>query len=268
MHNQRFINKVVAVTGSARGIGKNIIRTFGQEGATIIVCDINAETGQATKAEFQEQGLMADFLAIDLSQRGTPQTMIEKILEKHGKIDVLVNNARAGKRLDLWEETEENWDLAIGVSLKAAFFSSQAAIKAMAETGGGSVVNISSIAGFSVCKESPVYHIAKAGMMQMTRYLAVNGGPCGVRVNAILPGFIVQDEHRERYNREDNQAYRDVVEFCHPLGEVGKSDNIAQTASFLCSPEAAFITGQCLVVDGGVSLHDQSTLLYRFDGQL
>lgn len=267
MGDKRFTNKVVAVTGSARGIGKNILRSFGQEGACVVICDINQEIGQATETEFREEGITTDFLLIDLSQTGQPQAMVQKIVQKHGKIDVLVNNARAGKRLGLLEETEETWDLGMAVTLKAAFFATQEAIRSMSHTGGGSIVNISSIAGFSVCKESPIYHIAKAGMIQMTRYLAVNAGQCGVRVNAILPGFVVQDEHRERYNRDDNQAYRDVVEFCHPLGDVGKSDHIAHTALFLCSPEAGFITGECLVVDGGVSVQDQSTLLYRFNGQ-
>jgi NAD(P)-dependent dehydrogenase (short-subunit alcohol dehydrogenase family) len=268
MNQKRFTDKVVTVTGSARGIGKNIIRAFGEEGASIVICDFNQEQGQATEKEFKQAGLAAEFLPLDLSQKGAPQTLIQEIVETHGKIDVLVNNARSGKRLGLLEETEETWDLGLSVTLKAAFFAAQEAIRAMSQTGGGAIVNISSIAGFSVCKESPIYHIAKAGTIQMTRYLAVNAGQYGVRVNAVLPGFIVQDEHRERYNRDDNQSYRNVVEFCHPLGEVGRSDDIARTVLFLCSPEAAFISGECITVDGGVSVQDQSTLLYRFDGQL
>lgn len=268
MTQKRFVNKVVTVTGSARGIGKNILRAFAEEGALAIVSDFNRDLGYKTEKEFQEEGLNARFLEIDLSQKGAPTAMIQKIVEMHGKIDVLVNNARSGKRLGVLEETEETWDLGLSVTLKAAFFAAQEAIQSMSKTGGGSIVNISSIAGFSVCKESPSYHIAKAGMMQMTRYLAVNAGQYGVRVNAVLPGFIVQDEHRDRYNRNDNQNYRDIVEFCHPLGKIGQSDNVARTVLFLCSPEAAFISGECITVDGGVSIQDQSTLLYRFDGQL
>ncbi|MGD2179767.1 SDR family NAD(P)-dependent oxidoreductase [Lusitaniella coriacea] len=268
MAQKRFTNKVVTVTGSARGIGKNILRAFAREGASVIISDFNQELGYATEKEFQKEGLNARFLEIDLSQKGTPNAMIQKIIEMHGKIDILVNNARSGKRLGVLEETEETWDFGLSVTLKAAFFSAQEAIRSMSKTGGGAIVNISSIAGFSVCKESPSYHIAKAGMMQMTRYLAVNAGQYGVRVNAVLPGFIVQDEHQERYSRNDNQSYRDVVEFCHPLGNVGQSDDIARTVLFLCSPEATFISGECITVDGGVSVQDQSTLLYRFDGQL
>lgn len=266
--HQRFVNQVVIVTGSARGIGKNIARAFGREGATVVICDINQTQGKATETELRETGIAAEFIEIDLSETGAPQAMIQKVVQQFGRIDLLVNNARSGKRLSLLEETEESWELGMSVTLKAAFFASQEAILQMSETGGGSIVNIGSNLSFAIGKESPVYHIAKAGMLQMTRYLAVNAGGYNIRVNAVLPGLIVKDEHRERYNRDDNQRYREIAEFCHPLGNVGRSDEVAQTVLFLCSQEANFISGSCMVVDGGVSIQDQSTLLYRFDGML
>ena len=261
----RFAGKVVAVTGSGRGIGKNIARAFGHEGALVAICDIDEPKGRATESELCEQGISAEFLCVDLSQRGAPQAMIQKIVERWGRLDILVNNARSGRRTSLLEEDENTWEEGISVTLRAAFFASQEAIRVMLQTDGGSIVNISSIAAIMTCHESPTYHIAKAGLLQMTRYLAVHAATYGVRVNAVLPGFIVQDEHRVRYERDDNQHYREIAEFCHPMGHVGESDDIARAVLFLCSPEAPFISGQCLIVDGGSTLQEQCGLIYRFD---
>lgn len=260
----RFVGKVVAVTGSARGIGKNIACAFGREGATVIICDINEQNGKATESELRQRGMSAEFVLVDLRQRGAPQAMVQQIARRWGRLDILVNNARAGRRTSILEEDEDTWEEGITL-LRAGFFASQEAIRVMSQTGGGSIINISSVAALLTCQESPIYHIAKAGMLQMTRYLAAHAGVYGVRVNAVLPGFIVKDEHRERYERNDNQRYREIAEFCHPMGHVGESDDVASAVLFLCSPEASFISGQTIVVDGGLTLQEQSGLVYRFD---
>lgn len=262
---QHFAGKVVAVTGSARGIGKNIARVFGLQGARVAICDIDQEKGRTTQSELCQQGIEADFFQVDLSQRGEPQAMIRQIVQRQGRIDVLVNNARSGRRVPMLEEDDDSWEEGMAVTLKAAFFASQEAIRAMKQTGGGGrIVNISSVAAHFTCHESPTYHIAKAGLLQMTRYLAAQAGSYGVCVNAVLPGFVVQDEHRERYERDENRNYREIAEFCHPTGRVGESDDVAKIVLFLCSTEASFISGQCIVVDGGLTLQDPSDLVYRF----
>jgi len=185
------------------------------------------------------------------------------VYERYKKLDILVNSARSGQRVQLLEETEQTWEDTLSVSLRAAFFTSQEAIRIMSQKG-GSIVNIGSIAAFLSTHESPVYHIAKAGLLQMTRNLAVLAGSYKIRVNSVLPGFIVQDENQPRYRDLDNQVYRKVAEFCHPLGEVGSSDDVARAVLYLCSSEAAFITGQSLIVDGGATLQEQFGLLHRF----
>lgn len=131
--------------------------------------------------------------------------------------------------------------------------------------GGGSIVNIGSIAAFMACHESPIYHVAKGGLLQMTRYLAVEAGPYGVRVNAVLPGFIVQDEHLTRYASANNERYREIAEFSHPLRRVGSAEDVSNAVLFLCSSGAHFISGQTVVVDGGLSIQEQSGLLFRFE---
>lgn len=254
--------KVVAVTGAARGIGKNIAARFAREGAKVVVCDLNAQGGGKAAAD-----IGAQFLEVDLAKRGSPQEMVRAVVAKWGRLDVLVNNARSGERAAPFAETEEGWDVLMSVTLRAAFFASQEAVLAMSKTGGGVIVNVGSIAAEMVCAESPAYHIAKAGLEQMTRWFAVESGARGVRVNAVLPGFIVQDEHRARYDRQDNAEYRRLAEFCHPAGRVGTSDEVAEAVLFLASPGAGFITGECLVIDGGSTLQEQFGLLHRFSRQ-
>lgn len=264
MKKGQFSEKVVAVTGAARGIGKNIARAFGQEGANVAVCDIDQTNGSATAFELAQLGVQAEFVTVDLSQKGAPQAMVQQIVKKFGKIDILVNNARVGCRLGCLEADEDTWDNGMSVMLRAAFFASQEAIKAMSIWGGGSIVNISSVAASLACHESPTYHVAKAGLLQMTRYLAMHAGTYGVRVNALLPGFIVKDESLDKYEREENLPYKKIVEFCHPMGRAGTSSNVADAVLFLCSEKASFIAGQCLVVDGGLTVQEPSDLLLRY----
>lgn len=264
MTRDRFSGQVALVTGARRGMGKNIARALGREGATVVVADIDEASGLAARDELRAQGMAAEFVGVDLRESGMAQAMVRGVVETLGRLDVLVNNARAGRRTGLDDETEETWEDGIAVTLRAAFFASQEAIRTMARKGGGSIVNIGSIAALLATQESPIYHIAKAGMVQMTRYLAAQGGAARVRVNAVLPGFIVQDEHRARYEAADNQRYREMAEFCHPGGRVGTADDVAQAVLFLCSPEASFISGQYLVVDGGATLREQFGLLHAF----
>ncbi|MBI1870540.1 MAG: SDR family oxidoreductase [Chlamydiae bacterium] len=259
-----FEGKIVAVTGGARGIGKNIVNAFAQKGAMVIVCDLNDKEGHTTVTDLRDRKLSSTFLKVDLSEKGTPQEMIRQIVRSYGKIDVLVNNARAVRSRDKSDD-EESWDLEMAVNLRAAFFASQAAISTMAKNGGGSIVNISSITGLLSAREvSPVYQIAKVGLTQMTRYFAVRGGAEGVRVNALLPGVIIRDEDLDRYRQDDNQGYRELVEFCHPMGQPGRSDDVAHAALFLCSPNASYISGQCIVMDGGMSVQEQFSLMLHF----
>lgn len=263
--DDRFSGKVVAVTGGAVGIGWSIARAFADEGAFVFICDVNEVEGKRTEAEFCRDRLHAKYLCVDLMEKGAPQTMIRRIFESQARLDILINNARAGRRTNLFDEAEDTWEEAITVMLRAAFFASQEAIHVMAQNDGGTIVNISSIAAVETCHESPAYHIAKAGLLQMTRYLAAHSGIYGVRVNALLPGFIVKDKDRAYYHSDDNQRYRMIAEFCHPLGQVGRCSDVANAVLFLCSPEASFISGQCLMVDGGLSIQEQSGLVFRFD---
>jgi 3-oxoacyl-[acyl-carrier protein] reductase len=177
----------------------------------------------------------------------------------------LVNNARAGLRTGLLEETEENWEEGLSVGLRASFFASQEAVRSMSKTGGGSIVNISSVGALATCHESASYHVAKAGLLQMTRYLSDHAGKYNVRTNAVIPGFIVKDENRARFEEKGNMHYKKIAEFCHPMGKVGASDDVAKVVLFLCSTDASFISGQYIVVDGGLINQEPSGLVFKYD---
>lgn len=256
-----FADKVVLITGAARGIGKTIATSFGKAGAQVVIADLNRSSAEATVNELRALSIAVEYFSVDLAQKGEPERLVEAVARRFGRLDVLINNARGGSRLDLNEEAEDNWDLALTVGLRAANFASRAALPLMQANGGGAIVNISSIAAQLVTCESASYHAAKAGLMQLTRFLAVNAGPKNVRVNAVLPGFIVQDEHQARFYGTANVDYRTRAEGCHPLGRVGSSGDVAQTVLFLCSEDARFITGQAIVIDGGFSLRDAWTVM-------
>ncbi|NQV49890.1 MAG: SDR family oxidoreductase [Candidatus Marinimicrobia bacterium] len=255
--------KRVIVTGAGRGIGKNIALKFAESGYKVILVDNDEKRLQSVSTECQERGLKVEYYCLDLQIVQDIEKMLSRLFKKYRKIDALVNNARGGSRTAPLAETEDNWQLTMDVSIKAPLFLAQSYIEEMWKAKStGCIVNISSIASTMVGQESTAYHLAKSALDNLTRYLAVHGGPKGVRVNAVRPGFIVQDEHRERFSSEANLEYRKMAESCHPLQKVGKSDDIANVVQFLCSESASFVTGQVITVDGGLSIRDQWDLTY------
>lgn len=258
-----YRGKVALVTGAARGIGLGIARRLAEEGARVLIADINAESGTAAIHSLRSAGLAADFIPADLSAPGGAATMVAAAAQLTGSIDVLVNNARAGRRLGLLEESEENWDLALDVGLKSAFFASQATIRLMSGRGGCRIVNVASVAAIQATNESPAYHATKAGLLQLTKYLAVAGGPYHARANCVLPGLIVQDEHRTRFDAAGNEAYRALTACYQPLGEVGSERDVAEAVLYLCSDRARYVSGTCLVLDGAATAQEPFGLLLR-----
>lgn len=259
-----YKDKIVAITGAGRGIGKTIAEHFAAHGANVFVCDRDQSAGDEIVKSIRSRDLMAEFVRVDLSAPGEPVRMIGAICQQAGKIDVLVNNARSGTRVPFLQETDQSWETGLNVTLKAAFFASQEAIKFMRGAGGGVILNIGSVAALLATHESSSYHIAKAAMVQMTKHMAASAGKFGVRVNCICPGFIVQDEHQERFNSPDNAEYREQAEHCHPLNSVGTASDVADAGLFLCSPAARFITGEVILLDGGATLNEQFCLLRDF----
>ncbi len=254
--------KIALVVGAARGIGFNIARRLARDGVHVFLGDNNESLLREAVDDLKAQGLQAASVVGDLMMPYGGQAMVQAVVAAAGRIDILVNNARAGARRGLLDEDEINWDLTLGVMMKAPYFTSQAAIAQMIRQGdGGAIVNIASVAANLICGESPSYHAAKAGLNHMTRYLAVAAGPHGIRVNSVIPGFIVKDEHRARYESDDNFAYREKTHAAHPLRRSGTSDEVADAVAYLCSSGATYVTGTALVVDGGLTIQDQWAVL-------
>lgn len=252
-----FEKKIVLVTGGARGIGKNIARKFVSAGASVIIVDNDNIKGIKTQKELNINGQNVKYVNCDLREIDQIDEMMAGLFNKYGKIDILINNARAGVRTAPLKETEVNFQITLEVSLRAPLFLSQSFINyCTTKENADCILNISSVAALNVGGESISYHLAKAALENLTRYLAVHGGPFGIRVNAIRPGFIVQDEHVERYEHESNKKYRYIVKHSHPLKNYGTSDDVANAALFLCSGFAGFITGQVLTIDGGLMCQD------------
>jgi len=258
-----FIGKTVLVTGAARGIGLCIARRFAEEGAQVVIADVNVEMGIKASKDLQSRGLSVDFVSADLSASGGGQAMVAAAIRLMGRVDVLVNNARACLRLSLLEETEENWDQAMAVGLKAAFFAAQATIRVMAKRGGCRIVNVASVAAIQATNESPSYHASKSGLLHLTKYLAVAGGPYRARVNCVLPGLIVQDEHRARFKSAENEAYRSIAANYQPLGEVGSEQDVAEAVLYLCSERASYVSGACVTIDGAATAQEPFGLMLR-----
>jgi NAD(P)-dependent dehydrogenase (short-subunit alcohol dehydrogenase family) len=258
-----YEGQTALVTGAARGIGLSLARRLAEEGARVLLADLNTAGGEQAAAALRQAGLRADFIAADLSVPGGATDMVARAHQLTGAVDILVNNARAGRRLALLEETEDNWNLALDVGLKSAFFASQATIKLMAGHGGCRIVNVASVAAVQVTNESPAYHAAKAGLVQLTKYLAVAGGPHQARVNSVLPGLIVQDEHRPRFDSAGNAAYRALATHYQPLGAVGSERDVAEAVLYLCSARARYVSGTCLVLDGAATAQEPFGLLLR-----
>jgi 3-oxoacyl-[acyl-carrier protein] reductase len=258
---KEYSGKVALLTGAARGIGLGIARRLAEEGARVLIADINSDQGLEAIQCLRGDGLEADFIFADLSVAGGANAMVDAASKLTGRVDVLVNNARAGGRVGLFDETEENWNLALTVGLTAAFFASQATIRLMAERGGCQIINVGSVAAVQVTLESPSYHASKAGLLQLTKYLAVAGGPFHAYVNCVLPGLIVQEEHRSRFNSEGNESYRSLAKHYQPLGEVGSEQDVAEAILYLCSDRARYVSGSCLTVDGGATTQEPFGLL-------
>lgn len=256
-------DRVALVTGAARGIGRNVARRLGVDGARVLLADLNEVGGREVCQAFRDEGLNVEFVPTDLAMAGAGAALVHVTLERRGRLDILVNNARGRLRPGQDPKGAEAWEAHMGVSLRAAWEASEVALESMGS--GGAIVNIASIASVLVTPEPCLYHMSKAALLQMTRVHAVQGGPKGIRVNALLPGFIVQDEHRSRFEEPDNEAYRALAAFAQPLGRVGTSDEVAEAARFLCGEEASFITGQALGVDGGLGIQDPSALLFRWE---
>ncbi len=242
-------DQVALITGSARGIGKEIATTFAKEGATVIISDINAESAEATSAELNEQGFSSCSLACDVTSMQSVEEMVNKILDKYKRIDIVVNNAGITKDNLLLRMSENEWDAVLTVNLKGTFNCTKVISKVMLKAKKGKFVNIASIIGIVGNAGQSNYAASKAGIIGFTKSIAKEFASRGITANAVAPGFI-QTEMTEKLSDKAKEAIFKNI----PLGSLGTPQDVAGACLFLASSDADYITGQTIVVDGGMAM--------------
>jgi NAD(P)-dependent dehydrogenase (short-subunit alcohol dehydrogenase family) len=252
--SQRVENKVAIVTGGAKGIGEASCRMLAKEGAFVVVTDIDEADGRALAVQIQDAGNRAEFRHLDTSDEAEVQSVVNAVYEEHGRIDVLVNNAGiSGPKQPTHEIALEDWQQLMDVNLKGVFLCTKHVVRCMLKSGGGSIVNLSSIAGLVGIPTVPPYCAAKGAVRLMTKADALLYAKDKIRVNSIHPAYIWTPmvEALAKETGPDVETFRKQSGEQHPVGHMGEPDDIAYGVLYLASDESKFMTGAELVIDGG-----------------
>lgn len=241
-------NRVALVTGSASGMGKQTALRFAEQGAAVVVNDIDTEKVRATVDEFSALGHRVLGAVADISNKAAVDGMVQQTVEAFGRIDILVNNAGMERAGALRKLSEADWDITVDVNLKGTFLCTQAVHGHMVENKHGRIVNIASRAWLGGAGQTP-YSSAKAGVVGMTRALAIELGRSGITVNCVAPGLI----HTPMWDELPEKDQQFLLSR-QPTGKLGEPDDIANTLLFLADDDSGFVTGQVLYVCGGRSL--------------
>ncbi len=248
-YRMKLKDQIALITGSARGIGKEIALKFAQEGATVIISDISQEACLATAEELKKQGYSADAVACNVTNGQAVQEMVDKILDNHNRIDILVNNAGITKDNLLIRMSEEEWDAVLNVNLKGAFICTKAVVRSMMKARKGKIINIASIVGVIGNAGQANYSASKAGLIGLTKTTAKEFASRGVTANAVAPGFI-QTAMTDKLTDQVKEELAAAI----PLKKLGSPADIANACLFLASSDADYITGQTILVDGGMGI--------------
>ena len=245
---ERMNGKVAIVTGAARGIGKAIAERLWQEGANVVLADIDPDAAKAAAAEFDPDGGRTAVVAVDVAQSGDVHTMVDSVVSVHGRIDILVNNAGIMDRMAFLEMTPEFWDRVTGINLRGAFLCGQAVARQMVAQGdGGRIVNVASNSGIFGGRGRAAYGASKAGLINLTQTMAIELAEYGINVNAVAPGPTKTGPHIP------DEPWP-TVKARMPLARFGRPEEIAAVAAFLASDEASFVTGHTYAADGGYTI--------------
>jgi meso-butanediol dehydrogenase / (S,S)-butanediol dehydrogenase / diacetyl reductase len=246
----RFQSRVAIITGSGSGLGRVLAHRFAAEGAAVVVADVVGQRAITVANEIAEAGGKSLALTTDVTNTADVEAMVEAARETFGSVEILVNNAAKATDIDFLDVTEEAWDEDVAIALKGSFLCSQAVLPEMTENRSGVIINISSVNALAYFGNE-AYSAAKAGILSLTRSLAVRYGPLGVRVNAIAPGTLKTPAWEQR-QQKDPDIFERVAKW-YPLGRIGDPEDVAGAALFLASDEAAWISGAVLPVDGGLT---------------
>ena len=244
-----FSGKVVVVTGAGRGLGFGMARRFGQEGAQVVIAELDPETGVEAASKLQEEGIQAVFELLDVRDPAQSIALVDKLVQDRGHIDVWVNNAGVAYKAPAESISIKAWDESIAVLLSGAFYCSQAVGKKMLEQGLGVIVNIASVGGIQHIEGRVAYSVPKAGLIMLTQALGIEWAKRGVRVVGIAPGVVMTEMVQK--SLDEGTASLDAYLRRTPMRRLGSIEEIAEAVLFLASDQASYIVGEVMRVDGG-----------------
>ena len=246
----RFKDKVVIVTGGGQGLGEAFCKGFAREGAHVAIVEINEATGKKVEEEIRQSGGSAVFFKCDVSSKAQCQATVDQIMARWGRVDVLVNNSGVHSGGNFWEETEEAWQRMFAVNVMGVVFMSQIVVPIMMKQGKGKIINVSSKAAIVGEPNHAAYSASKGAVLSLTRAMAVELAPRGINVNAITPGTTLTPLGKSAL---EDPVTRKALESNIPLGRLGQPEDHVGSVLFLASEESDWMSGQYIVVDGGLS---------------
>lgn len=257
MQSDRFSGRVAIVTGGASGIGEAVVQLLHEQGASVVIADLDSSEGAALQAEL---GAGALFVATDVADADAVQTLVDQTEAQFGRLDILVNNAGIGCFASTPDLPVAEWQRVIDVDLNAVFYGCRAAIPAMRRAGGGAIVNTASASGMAADYHFTAYNAAKAGVINYTRCVAIDHAHENIRCNAVCPGPV------DTPILADVSGVPDIRTLWHqavPMGRFARPEEIARVIAFLASDEASYLTGVSVPVDGGLTAHTGQPNLAR-----
>ena len=250
----RLKDKVSIITGAGAGIGKATALRFTQEGAKVVVADLDDSAGQDLVREIKEAGKEAAFVHTDVSLSEDCRRLMENTHQTFGRIDILVNNAGIYTKGDVTSTTEEDWKRILSVNLDGVFYCSRHAVPYMIKAGGGSIVHVASEAGIVGIKNQLAYNVSKGAVIMMAKSMAIDLAPHNIRVNAVCPGTTETPLVKAAIEQSPDPAEaRKALESCRPANRLGRPEEIASAIVFMASDEPGYATGSSLVIDGGMT---------------
>jgi len=240
-------DQVAIITGGARGIGKSIADKFAENGANLVIIDVNEEAAQQTANEYKAKGIKAIALKVDVSSPEEVDKMVKDVLAEFGKIDILINNAGITRDNLMLRMSESDWDLVLSINLKGVFLCTKAVLRPMAKAKGGKIINITSVVGQMGNPGQANYSASKGGVIALTKTTAKEYAKKGIRCNAVAPGYI-----NTEMTKVLSDAAKETMLSTVPMQSMGEPEDVANASLFLASDLSSYITGQILAVNGGM----------------